>query len=265
MNSFKSLPRDPWMLIALVALGATQVQAQSPATGPEESKLQISAGLNRTTNSLFKGLLIQSRTDPTIDIEYERGPYIASMQNGLGYKLVSTDALSLGISANYMPGRHEVYDTRYRGMGNVSGTVSAFGYFEWRPVKDVVTVYGNLARSLKSANGMVGNLGGTLGFPVVGQLNGFVDVYMTWGSSAFNQTFYGVNTTQAASSGYAVYNATSGTISTTPTVGLVYEYSKQWSVLGYAGRNKMSSGLSASPLVAKPSQPVAALLVTRNF
>ena len=170
MPSFKTP-----LLMILAAYGVLQAHAQS-ADANGEVKANLSVGINRTNSSLLKGLTIQSRSALLLDANYEQGNWYASMQNGLGYKLLNSPSLKLGVSANYMPGRYVVNDTRYKGMGDVSGTLSGYAWAEWRPVKDVVTVYGNIARSARSANGMLATAGSTIGFPVYGKLNGFVDM-----------------------------------------------------------------------------------------
>jgi outer membrane protein len=248
------------LLSTLLGAGATAQTAAGDA-----SRLEISVGMNRTTNSLFRGVLIQSRTDPLLDIKYERGRWFASLQNGAGYKVLDSDALTVGLAANYLPGRYASSDSRYRGMGDVPGTVSASGYFEWRPVKDAVTVYGNLARSTRASHGVAGTLGTTLGFPLAGKLSGFVDIYLNWGNAAYNQTFYGVNAAQAVGSGYATFAAPAGLVSTTPSVGLAYEVRPHWRVIGYAGQTRLSSGIAASPLVLQRNQPLAAVLLNWTY
>ena len=238
--------------------------AQS-ANDQEATRFQYSIGVNRTPVSLFKGVLIQSRTEALIDFQVERGRWFAGLQNGLGYKLIDEDRFTLGVSANYLPGRRTSSDSRYAGLGDVPASASAFAFAEWRPVKDAVTVYGNIARAARSSSGMTGTLGSTLGFPIAGKWSGYVDLYLTAGNAAYNQTFYGVNAAQAASSGYAAFKAPSGIISTTPTVGLVYAVDPRWNVIAYAGRSRMSAGIGASPMLAGRTQPVAALLVNRGY
>ena len=251
-------------LCSATAMAQTGLQVAKPKTSDaaasDSAKVSFSLGVNRSTNTLFKGLTIRSRSDVLLDFSYEKGRLFASMQNGIGYKLVDEPTLTLGLSANYMPGRYAASDSRYAGMGDVGGTVAAYGFAEWRPVKDVVTVYGSYSKSTRSANGSLTTLGTTLGFPVAGKLNGFFDLNFNWGSSAYTQSFYGVNAAQSVGSGYAVYSAPSGLVSSTPTLGLVYEADKHWSVIGYAGQTRLSSTLAASPLVTQRRQPVAALL-----
>ena len=49
-------------------------------------------------------------------------------------------------------------------------------------------------------------------------------------------------------------------VSTTPTLGLTYEINRNWSVMGYAGQTRLSSGIAASPMVRQRTQPLAAVL-----
>jgi outer membrane scaffolding protein for murein synthesis (MipA/OmpV family) len=146
-------------------------------------------------------------------------------------------------------------------MGNVAGTAGAYGFFEWRPVKDAVTVYGNLLRSARSQNGTLATLGATLALPVTPRLSGFVDVYANWADQRYTQTYYGVDNAQAALAAYPVYAAKSGLLSTTPSVGVNYTVDKHWDVIAYVGRTRLSSGAAVSPMVQNPSQSVAAVFV----
>ena len=255
------------LLALLCSMAATGVFAQTADTsGSHDAKASFSVGVNRSTSSLFKGLTLQSKTGLLLDASYENGPWYASMQNGLGFKLVNNGVWTVAIAANYMPGRYVANDSRYAGMGDVPGTLAAYGWAEWRPVKDALTLYGNVSRSTRSGHGMLLTLGTTLGFPVMGKLHGFVDINWTWGNAAYNQTYYGVNAAQSASSPYALYSPAAGRISTNPSIGLVYSASDQWSVGGYVGRSLLSPMQSASPMAAGlSSQPLAAIFSTWKY
>ncbi len=253
------------VLPLLITVGAVCAQT-TDTNAPSIGKINFSLGLIQTNNTLVKGVTIQSKTGLLLDANYEKGPWVASMQNGLGFKLINGKTFSLGLSANYMPGRYVANDTRYAGMGDVTGTLSAYSWAQWKPFKDALTVYGNVAHSARSSSGILANAGTTLGFPVMGKLNGFVDVNLTWGSAAYNQSYYGVSSAQSGSSLYAIYNAPGGRISTTPSVGLVYEADKQWSIVGYLGKNLLAPAAANSPMATnKTSQPQAALLSTWSY
>jgi len=257
------MSREPAQILAMVALacGVCNAQAQMGTAEGQPWKLDLSVGAVRGTQSYFKGLLLRSRTDPLVVIDAAKGRWIASTVNGVGYLLADDPVFSLGVSANYMLGRQESHEPRYKGLGNVAGTVGAYGFFEWRPVKEAVTVYGNVLRSARSQSGTLATLGATLALPVTPRLSGFVDVYANWADQRYTQTYYGVDTAQAASAAYPAYAAKSGLLSTTPSVGVNYNVDKHWDVIAYVGRTRLSSGAAASPLVQHPSQSVAAVFV----
>ena len=257
-------PISAFAMVVAVACCAP-AQAQMTSADPQEWKVKLTMGAERGTEKFFKGVLLRSRTDPWFGVDISRGRWLLSSINGLGYLVQDSEAFSLGLSANYMLGRYESNEPRYRGMGKVAATLGAYAFFEWRPIKDAVTVYGNVLRSSKSQNGSLANLGATVGFPLVGQLAGFVDYNLNWANGSYTQTFYGVNASQSATSGYGVYSAKGGMLNSTPTVGLYYPVNKQWSVLGYAGKSRLSGAAGDSPLVQNRSQSVGALLAVYKF
>ncbi len=251
--------------IVSACLAATIVQAEMGSPDPDTWKVELSVGAVRGTQSLFKGVLLQSRIDPLIGIELAKGRWFASSLNGVGYLLANSPSISVGVSANYMLGRKESRETRYRGLGDVAGSAAANGFFEWRPVKNAVTVYGNVLTATRSQNGTLATLGATVGLPVTTKLSAFIDIYANWADTRYAQAYYGVSAAQSAASGYVTYTPKVGMLSRTPSVGLDYEWDKHWHVSGYVGATKLASFAANSPVVANRSQPVAAVLVTYKY
>lgn len=246
-------------------LAATIVHAEMGSPDPDTWKVELSVGAVRGTQSLFKGVLLQSRTDPLIGIELAKGRWFASSLNGVGYLLADLPSLSVGVSANYMLGRKEGREARYHGLGDVAGSAAANGFFEWRPVKDAVTVYGNVLTATRSQNGTLATLGATVGLPVTTKLSAFIDIYANWADTRYAQVYYGVNAAQSVASGYVTYTPKAGMLSSTPSVGLNYEWDNHWHVSGYVGATKLAGFAANSPMVANRSQPVAAVLVTYKY
>jgi outer membrane scaffolding protein for murein synthesis (MipA/OmpV family) len=250
----------------LVSLGAlAPAQAQMTSSDPQEWKLKLTMGAERGTEKFFKGVLVHSRTDPWFGVDLSRGRWLLSSINGLTYVLQDSETMSLGLGANYLLGRNASHEPRYKGLGDVEATLGGYAFFEWRPVKDAVTVYGNALKSSKSANGTLANLGATVAFPVYGQLSGFADFTFSWGDANYNKTYFGVNTTQAATSGYAPFATKSGIVNTTPTAGLYYPINKQWAVLGYVGKTRLGGSAGDSTIVQNRSQSVGALLAVYKY
>lgn len=251
----------------MTLLGAASSCAFAQMGTADESilKLDLSLGASHGTQSFFKGVLLQSRTDPLLGFDIAKGRWFASLQNGAGYLLFDSSELSLGVSANYMLGRKEAYESRYRGMGNVAGAVGVYSFVEWRPVKDAVTVYGNVVRAVGTSHGSLATLGATVGLPVTSQLSAFADFYINWVNTQYAQVYYGVSATQSVASGYATYNPKHGLLSSTPSLGLEYVWDAHWRTTGFMGVTTLAALAASSPVVSQRSQPVAALLTTYKY
>jgi outer membrane scaffolding protein for murein synthesis (MipA/OmpV family) len=229
-------------------------------------KFEVTAGLSRTNQSLLHGVLVTYRNDPTLNVNYEASQGFASVQNGIGVWLVREELLKAGLSVNYMMGRQEKSDPRYSGMGRVAGTGMSYVWGEWQPVKDAITLYGNAGNSWHTSNGTLAQWGATLGFPVMGRVNGFVDVSRNWASQNYVQQYYGVTQSQSQASGYRAFHAdTSGTLYANAQMGVVIEMNHDMDVIAAYGRSTATGLLMQSPLLNQKTQAMSALVLNRRF
>ena len=229
-------------------------------------KFEVTAGMSQTSQSLVHGVLVSYKNDPTLNVNYETAQGFASMQNGLGIWLVRDELFKAGLSVNYMMGRREKADARYAGMGNVAGSAMSYAWAEWQPIKDAITVYGNAGHSWHSASGTLAQWGATLGFPVVNQVNGFVDVSRYWANQRYVQQYYGVTQSQSQTSHYAVFNAyRSGTLYANVQMGVAIELDRDMDLIASVGRSTASTLLMESPLLNQKSQTLSALVLSRRF
>ena len=229
-------------------------------------KLEVTAGFSRTSQSLAHGVLVTYRNDPTLNVTYETAQGFASMQNGVGVWLVRDELLKAGLSVNYMLGRQENADPRYVGMGSVAGSAMSYAWAEWQPIKDAVTLYGNVGNSWHSASGTLAQWGATVGFPVMGRVNGFVDVSRYWANQRYVQQYYGVTQNQSHASGYNTFTANrSGTLYANAQIGMVIEVDHDMDVIAAYGRSTATGLLMDSPLLNQKSQAMSALVLSRRF
>jgi MipA family protein len=229
-------------------------------------KFEVTAGFSRTSQSLMHGVLVTYQNDPTLNVNYETAQGFASMQNGVGVWLVRDELFKVGLSVNYMMGRQEKADPRYAGMGNVAGSAMSYAWAEWQPIKDAITVYGNAGNSWHSASGTLAQWGATLGFPLVNQVNGFVDVSRYWANQRYVQQYYGVSQSQSQTSHYGAFRAhTSGTVYANAQMGVAIELDHDMDLIASVGRSTASSLLMESPLLNRKSQTLSALVLNRRF
>ncbi len=232
----------------------------------DAAKLEATYGFSRSNQSLINGVLINYKTDPTLNLAYENTRWFASIQNGLGAWLVHHDQLKSGLSINYMMGRNESADKRYAGMGNVSGTAMAYLWGEWQPIKDAITIYANYGNSLSDADAALGQWGMTLGLPLADKLNVFLDHSRSWGSRQYLQKYYGVTMSQSISSGYREFMPSgSGALYQNTQIGLVIEARKDVDVIIGYGKSTASGALMNSPMLQKQSQPISTFVLNQRF
>jgi len=230
-------------------------------------KFEVTYGVNRSNQSLLNGVLVTYKNDPTINVTYETAKGFASIQNGVGLWLVRNEQVKAGYSLNYMMGRYATADTRYNGMGNVAGSVAAYAWGEWQPVKDAITVYGNYSSALRASNGALAQWGATLGVPVVNKINAFVDVSRYWADQRYQQTYYGVSSAQAGSSNtYSAYTPTSsGTLYSNTLWGAMFEATKDIDLVVGVGKSSATGLLMNSPLLDRKTQTNATLVLNQRL
>lgn len=229
-------------------------------------KFEVTGGFSRTSQSLIHGVLVTYQNDPTLNVNYETAQGFASMQNGVGVWLVRDELFKAGLSVNYMMGRQEKSDPRYAGMGDVAGSAMSYVWAEWQPIKDAIALYGNTGNSWHSASGTLAQWGATLGFPLIHQINGFVDVSRYWANERYVQQYYGVTQSQSQASHYGAFSAhKSGTLYANAQTGVVIELDRDMDLIASYGRSTASALLMESPLLNRKSQTLSALVLTRRF
>ena len=251
-----------WLIALLLALPALGFADNTLPT----DKLEVTAGMSRTGQSLLRWVVVTFKNDPTLNVNYETAQGFASMQNGVGVWLVREELFKAGLSVNYMMGRQEKADVRYSGMGNVAGSAMSYVWAEWQPIKDAITLYGNAGNSWHSGSGTLVQWGATIGFPLINQVNGFVDVSRYWANQRYVQTYYGVTQSQSQASHYGAFNAhMSGTLYANAQMGVAIELDRDMDLIASFGRSTASNMLVESPLLNQKSQTLSALVLSRRF
>ena len=142
----------------------------------------------------------------------------------------------------------------------------SYAWAEWQPIKDAITLYGNAGNSWHSASGTLAQWGATLGFPLINQVNGFVDASRYWANERYVQQYYGVTQSQSQTSPYGVFNAhMSGTLYANVQMGVAIELDHDMDLIASHGRSTASAMLMESPLLNQKSQAMSTLLLSRRF
>ena len=175
-----------------------------------------------------------------------------SYRTGRKDKDVSSDSISSG--SDYL-----------RGMGDIKGSaivVPGLGY--------KVTDWLNLQLQAEIPvserdNGEAVHFG--ISSPLYTSSTNEVTLALTgsWGSDKYMQTYYGVNATQSAASGFARHDAGAGIYAYSMNLDWTYRLTSRWSVLTSAGVTQLTGDAGDSPIVQRKTSPTGSLKVTYSF
>lgn len=264
----KTLISSSLMLICfalIIPMKSALAQSESDPNGLDKlfkfNSVDVTMGWSQSNMSITNGLLIQTQLLPTFNVNAENQQGFLSVQNGAGLWLYKTDQVKVGASINYMLGRYAKFDPRYIPLGDVSGAFDAYTWLEWQPIKDAVTFYGNYARTADTSYRSYGQLGVTLGVPVVGPLNAFIDLNFNYANQNYWQKYYGVDARQALSSARPQYVVSQGgLLNGAGLLGFDLVVSKDSDLIIGAGQLKYSKALSPSPLITQAQQQTLLLV-----
>jgi outer membrane scaffolding protein for murein synthesis (MipA/OmpV family) len=254
------------LLLTAMGLGA---QSQHEIGIEEEGAvkhIELTYGLNQSNLSLLRGVVIDTKLEPTLDVKLETDQGFFSLQNGLGWWLHHEPALKSGVSLNYMLGRHQSTDRHYQGLGDRSGSFDLFAFAEWQPVLDAVTLYANAASTPGLDAKAFAQAGATLGLPLFNPWNAFVDLNVTWGNLSYWQNFYGVPARSSTASMKGTFNPTQGgVLYQSKTVGGVYSLDRSIDLIVGVGTLEASENLMQSPLMGSRVQHTVMLMVNQKL
>ncbi len=193
-------------------------------------------------------------------LDAEAGRLFFSTMRGIGMNLSSLHGIRFGPRITYSTGRKQSYDTRLSGMGNVTGT-GQIGFFvnarsePWYTTDDV------------RSDGHGTRLDFEVGYESkpTGEDRIRAGAKLSWADPRYMQTFFGVDSSQAAFSGLPQYNAGAGIKDYGINVNWRHNYSRKWfSNTGLQAR-RLSRGVSGSPLVASGLETSASFLLGYRF
>jgi MipA family protein len=274
LTAIQARPRPSRAVVASVALAAAfglsvQAQEKAPqqafASSSADSHLTVSFGANRSSTTLSGTANPRSKWGPLLDVDYTNGPFYASTSRGLGYNVVATKQLTVGLGLGYQFGRKESADVVLKGMGDVKGSPQLLASADWNPLDDFIHVYASAAASTRRDSGKQLTVGATLAYPIVSKLIGTVDVSLLAADARYLQAYYGVTPVQAAVTGYAVKTPSAGIVSASFSTGLSYELTDRWKLNAAVGATRLRGDAASSPITVKRTLPNASVSASYSF
>lgn len=214
------------------------------------------SGADTYKTSVLPALVVQKEITPG------NTAYFKGLTAGLDH-VVNTQ-LTVGAMADYRFGRDSSDSNRLSGMDDIDGAIEIGPKVRYQLTPQIGLVGTALFDISDAYNGYTARAGADYVLPLDKLTMLTVAGGLNYGSSNYNNTYYGVKSFQARPDRQA-YSPGSGFTNFDASVGVRRLITKHWSVQGRLGADYLISDVSDSPLVEENFQPNLFLGVAYTF
>ena len=175
------------------------------------------------------GSRYETRPVPYFDLDW--ADVSLGTDDGLTWSALNTHGITAGPYINYLAGR--TTNRSLRGLRDVSDMAEVGGFIQYAPA-DFWRVYAQVGQAVGGAHdqsGVLGKLGGELGYPLGGGIIGSTGLVAHFADARQTQTFFGVDDKESAASGIRAYNASAGFQNLTLSQSFEFPLANHWSLL----------------------------------
>jgi outer membrane protein len=255
---------------AVIALALTAFSAGALADGqtgkPPKSDWRIIAGFGVYAFPEFDGAKDHKVLPlPMIDVTYKNRVFFNFFE-GLGIKVIDTDAFTLKAAIGFASGRDEDDDEIFSGTGDIDDTAKFSLGAEYKVGRFEPFV--KVSKYLGATDGMQAEFG-------VGTTLKFGDSYASpmlklkvaaeYSDEDHTQGYFGINTKQSFDSGLTVYTPSAGVSSMSAGATYIHPFSGRWATTVNLKLSQMLGDAADSPLVLEENQVSGGVFVTYTF
>ena len=181
--------------------------------------------------------------------------YARLLVTELSFNILDSPTWSFGPVLNYRLARDDVDDDAVDRMRDIDGTVEAgvIGGWTWRGDDDPRHRFTASAEFLHDVGdtheGFLISAGARYWKPVTLPLTLSIGATVTYGSSDYMQTYFGVDSNNAARSGLSQFTADSGLRDVRIPIMVIYSFNPNWHLTGGVVYSKLLGDASDSPVV----------------
>ena len=216
-----------------------------------EPRWRVGLGAGLAAQPNFQGS-DKYRLHPTLFVFAGYGRFFIGF-GGAGVNLYRAPGLRMGALVSLGPGRNESTDARLAGLGDVDRTVLA-GLFAVHATRSFVTRVATYTDIGGEHHGTLARLDVLARFRAGERVGFFAGPGVTWGSSQYNQTFFGVTDEQSLRSGFPAFAAGSGINNARLTAGTNYRFAPNWRLFGGLTASRLAGDAAASPITEDKMQ-----------
>jgi outer membrane scaffolding protein for murein synthesis (MipA/OmpV family) len=171
-----------------------------------------------------------------------------STDMGLGWNFSARKDLQIGVRLYLDPPRNDTQSGKVSGLSPIPWRLERTAFANWWPVE-----FAQLQSSVRTGlgpneDGTLAEFGSSFGAPLSPSVLLGGTIGMTWANGAWRQSFFGVNTTAAASSGLSTFQAGGGWQDFQTSVGLEWKMSPQYRLDARLDQWRLLGAAAASPI-----------------
>ncbi len=216
-----------------------------------EPRWRVALGAGLAAQPNFQGS-DKYRLHPTLFVFAGYGRFFIGF-GGAGVNLYRAPGLRMGALISLGPGRNESTDGRLAGLGDVDRTVLA-GLFAVHATRGFLTRVATYTDIGGEHHGTLARLDVFARFRAGERVGFFAGPGLTWGSSQYNQTFFGISGEQSARSGFPEFATNAGMNNARLTAGTSYRFAESWRLFGGLTASRLVGDAAASPITETNAQ-----------
>lgn len=166
---------------------------------------------------------------PYFDVDW--GDVSLNTDDGLIWSALNTGDWTAGPFINYLPGRNA--NGSLRGLRDVSDRAQLGSFVQYSPA-EFWCLYAQLGQAVGGAGGVLGQVGGELGYPLGLGVIGSSQLAAHFADGRQASTFFGISAAESQASGISRYNASGGLQNLTLTQNVEFALAEHWSVVASA-------------------------------
>ncbi len=185
---------------------------------------------------------------PLLNYQWRSG-WFAGTSNGIGFNYSKRSDMSYGLRATVDLGRNENRSAALAGLGNINPRPEFGGFFNYGIGQDIVLTSSLRYGAGNDRKGLLLDLGAAYSISLVPQWRIGLGVAGTYANTEYTQTYFGVDTAQAGTSGYASYAPGAGLRDVRANVALSYQLSPKVTFTSAVSAVYLQDDAKRSPLV----------------
>jgi outer membrane scaffolding protein for murein synthesis (MipA/OmpV family) len=206
----------------------------------------------------------RTRVFPSIDYQWRNG-WFAGVTNGIGYNFSGTPGIQYGLRVTADLGRDESRSPALAGLGDIDARPEFGGFFNYHLSREFFVSSSLRGGSGNDRKGVVLDLGAGYSTPLSDTLRLGAGVGLSVVNQKYMQSSFGIDATQSANSGYAVYTPSAGLRDVRINTSLTYRVTERIGITGAVSLSSLQGDAKDSPIVRRRSSANGVLAVSYAF